>query len=165
VRLPSFSIADLMVIVAIVALDSLAIREAITEAQGTPILVFLVLGGLPMHSVLVIGLLLMLRRRKLGREPVPFLIAFEVIGCVCLLVYVVLCFQSGRLIDTHLDDTLGPVLRATGFQPFSAPDWIIRVGLAMSYLTAPQLAIALVGGWFSQRWWKRTHPETVPTPV
>jgi hypothetical protein len=163
VRLPSFSIADLMVIVAIVALDSLAIREAITEAQGTPTLVFLVLGGLPMHSVLVIGLLLMLRRRKLGREPVPFLIAFEVVGSICLVIYVVLCFQTARPIDSHVRETLGPLLRSTGFQPFSPPDWVIRVGLAMSYLTAPQLALALVGGWFSRRWWKLPQPALVPT--
>ena len=66
------------------------------------------------------------------------------------MIYVFICIQAARAIDVHLGDTLGPMLRATGFQRFSAPDWIIRIGLAMSYLTAPQLAIALVGGWISQ---------------
>ena len=158
VKRPSFSIAEMMAIVAIVALDCLAIRVT----QPAPSLVFLALGGLPMQIALVIGLLLMFRRRRL-EKPFPFLIGFEVVGWICLLIYVVLCFQiPGRSIDRHLGETLGPMLRATGLEPFSTPDMICRFSLLLTYLSAPQLAIALLAGWFSQRWWKQAHPEPAP---
>jgi hypothetical protein len=160
VRHSSFSIAEMMVIIAIFALDCLAARAASTP----PTMPFLVLGGLPMQSALVIGLLVMFRLRGRMETPFPFLIGFEVAGWICLLMYVVLCFQTPQSIDMHLIDRLSPMLRATGFRRFSAPDWVIRVGLAVSYLTAPQLASALVAGWISQRWWKQTHPEILPTP-
>jgi hypothetical protein len=158
VKRPSFSIAELMAIVVIVALDCLVMRAR----QPAPTLIFLALGGLPMQIALVIGLLHMFRRRRTER-PFPFLIGFEVVGWICLLIYAVLCFQVPRSIDGHMGEALGPLLRATGLQPFSPPDWVIRVGLALSYLTAPQLAAALVGGWIRQRWWKQTHSGRVPT--
>jgi hypothetical protein len=156
---PSFSIAEMMAIIAIVALDCLLIRAK----QHSVTILFLVLGGSPMQIALMLGLLLMFRRRGRMEKPNSFLIGFEVVGWLCLLIYVVLCFQVSRSIDRHLGDTLGPLLLVTGFRHFSMPDWIIRVGLAMSYLTIPQLTIALVGGWISERWSKRTHPGPVPT--
>jgi hypothetical protein len=161
VKRRSFAIAEMMAIVAIVALDSQVMRAG----QPATTLIFLALGGLPMQGVLAIGLLIMLRRRRLVRKPVPFLVGFEVVGWICLLIYVVLCFQTAGSIDVHLGNTLNPLLHATGLETFSTSDWIIRVGLAMSFLTVPQLAAALLAGWIGQKWWKRTHPERLPTPV
>jgi hypothetical protein len=160
VKHTSFSIGELMVFVAIFALDCVIMRAT----DPGPILVFLALGGLPMQGVLVIGLLLMFRRRRMEKQ-FPFPIGFEVVGWICLLVYVVFCFQAARSIDRHLGETLGPLLNATNLAAFSPPDWIIRVGLAMAYLTAPQLAIAVLAGWISRRWWNRAHPERMPTPA
>jgi hypothetical protein len=157
VKRPSFSIADMMVIVAVVALDCLVARQPITT------LLFLGLGGLPMQIALVIGLLLIFRRRGRTQKPSPFLVGFEVVGWICLLIYVVLCLQAVRSIDRHLSDTLGPLIRATGLRPFSTPDMIWRVVLVTIYVTALQVAIALVAGWINQRWWRQTHPEAVPT--
>jgi hypothetical protein len=154
----SFSIAEMMAIVAIVALDSLAMR-----ARHRVTLVFLVIGGLPMQSALVIGLLLVFRRRRRMEKPIPFLVGFEVVGWIAHLIYVVLCLRAAVSLDRHLVETLEPLLRATGFPHFSTPDWIIWTGLAMSYVTAPQLAIAVLAGWISRRWWKQSHAEPVPT--
>jgi len=136
-------------------------------ASASPIIPFLVLGGLPMQIALVIGLPVMFQRRRRREKPLRFLIGFEVVGWICHLIYVVLCFEiAARSIDRHLGETLGPLLRATGFQPFSTASYICRVALAMSYVNAPQLAAALIAGWISQRWWtwwKQTHPQTVLT--
>jgi hypothetical protein len=159
VKRPSFSIAEMMAIIAIVAMDCLIIRAT----QSNVTLVYVTLGGLPMQGALVIGLLLMYRRRRRLEKPLPFLIGFEVIGWIGHVIYVLLCIQAARRIDVHLLNTLEPLLRATGFQRFSTPDWIIWTGLAMFYVTAPQWAAALFAGWLTQRWWKQTHRQTVST--
>jgi hypothetical protein len=157
VRLPSFSIAEMMVLVAIVATDCLAARA------GQPVtFVFLVIGGLPMQSALVIGLLLVFRWQRRMEKLLPFLVGFEVGGWIVHVIYVLLCTQAAERIDAHLVNMLDPLLRASGFPPFSTPDWIIWTCLAMFYVTAPQLLIALVAGWISQRLWKQSHAERVP---
>jgi hypothetical protein len=158
VRLPSLSIAEMMVIVAIVAVDFGAIRMA-NSALATPYLAF---GGAPMQSVLVIGLLLMFHRRRRVPKPVPFLLGFEVVGWIGHLVYVVLCLQAAESLDRHMVAVLTPLLNATGAS-LASLDWILRYTLGMTYLAAPQLAVALVGGWINQRWCKQTRPETVRT--
>ena len=115
-----------------------------------------------MQSVLVIGLLLMFHRRRRVRKPVPFLLGFEVVGWIGHLVYVALCLQAARSLDRHMVAILAPLLNPTGAS-LARLDWILRFTLGMTYLAAPQLAVALVGGWISHRWWKQTHPERVPT--
>lgn len=159
-KLPSFSIAEMMVIVAVVALDCGVIRMA----GWGPAIPYLVLGGLPMQIVLIIFLRLMFRRRRRRIEkPQTFLIGFEIVGWIGHLSYVVLCLHAVGSIDRHLTDTLAPPLRAMGFSPFSAADMLVLTVLMSFYVTAPQVAIALVAGWISQRWWKQTRLETAPT--
>ena len=158
-KCPSISIAEMMVVVAILAMDCLVIRMA----GSAPAIPFVVFGGLPMQSVLVIGLLLILRRRRRTGRPFPFLLGFVIVGWIGHVLYVFICIQAARAIDVHLGDMLGPMLRATGYQRFSVPDWIIRIGLGMLCLAAPQVVIALVGGWISEWWSKRSHPEPAPT--
>jgi hypothetical protein len=156
---PLFSIAEMMVVVAVVAVDCLVMRAR----QPALTHIFVALGGLPMQIALVTGLLLMSRRRRRMEMQLPFLVGFEVVGWICLLIYFALCFQAAPSINMHLGNTLNPLLNATGLERFSTPDWIIRVGLAMAFLTVPQLAAALVGGWISQRQWRETYPEPAPT--
>lgn len=116
-----------------------------------------------MQSVLAIGLLLMLRRQERTGKPLPFLVGFEVVGWTCLLICVAVCVQAPESVDRHLTYNLTPVVTAIGFQQFSIPDLICRYVIAITYLTALQLAVALIAGWISQRFSKQTHPETVPT--
>ena len=85
VKRPSISIAEMMVVVAVVALDCLVIRMA-RWGPATPYLVF---GGPLMQIALVIGLLMMFRRRRRMEKPYPFLVGFEVGGWVGHLIYVV----------------------------------------------------------------------------
>jgi hypothetical protein len=155
---PLFSIAEMMAVVAVVAIDCWAMRAR----QPAPTLIFLALGGLPMQIALVVGLLITFRRRR-TEKPVPFLVGFEVVGSTCLLSYVVICFVAGRSIDMHLSKMLSPLLKTTGFPVFSMPDWVLRVSLAMFYLTAPQLAAAVLAGWIGHRWWRQTHSERAPS--
>jgi hypothetical protein len=154
---PSFSIAEMMAIVAVVAVDCLVIRMA----RWGPAIPYLVFGGLPLQSVLVIGLFLMIRRRM--DKPLPFLFGFEVVGWTSHLVYVAVCVLAAASIDSYMVHTLNPLLGAMKVRPNSAAGFIAVCGLVTSCLTAPQVAIALVAGWMSQRWWKQTHPEPVPT--
>jgi hypothetical protein len=142
-----------MVIVAIAALDCLAIR-----VRALLILYPLVFGGLPMQIALVIGLLILFRRRKRGDKPIPFLMGFEVVGWAGLLIYVAVCFQAPQSLNQHLSHTLGQIVRAiTSPIQRSAADYICRFAIATVYLTLLQLIPALVAGWICQ-WWSRKTP-------
>ncbi len=157
-RLPSFSIAEMTAIVAIVALDCPVIRVA----NSVPAIPLFVLGGLPMQFVLVIGLLVVLERRRRMQESSPFLLGFEIFGSIGHLIYVAFCVRAALSIDTHLVKILTPLLNTTGFKRFSAPDMVVRIILGLSYLAGPQLAIALAGGWIRQPSRKRIDSEPVP---
>jgi len=145
-RIPSFSIAEIMAIVAFAALDCLEIRAA----RSSPTLRCLIFGSLPMQNALLVGLLLMVQRRRRMEQPLAFLVGFEAVGWISLLIYVAVCVQATESLTWHLTCTLTPLLSATGFPPYSTADYICRYGLAMSYLTAPQLVTALVAGWINQ---------------
>jgi hypothetical protein len=125
----------------------------------------IVFGGSVMQIGLLTGLLLMLGRRRRIQKPYPFLIGFEVVGWIAHLIYVALCLQAAPSLDRHLRAVITPLLNSTGFPPLSKSDLICRYVLGIVCLTAPQLAIALIGGWISQIWSKRTHPGQVPSPV
>jgi hypothetical protein len=143
-----------MVIVALVALDCLAIRA------GSPMTIYhLVFGGLPMQGVLVTSLILVLRRRRLGEKPLAFLTGFMVVGWICHLAYVAICVQSAEPLTLHLSHTLGPLVRAIGFQQDRAGERICRVGVGMAYLTMLQLIPALIAGWIFHWWSKQTTSD------
>jgi hypothetical protein len=148
VRFPRFSIAEIMVIVALVAFDCAAPRLAGSQ----PAIRCLILGGLPMQSVLAIGRLLTISQRKRSEKPLDFLVGFEVGGGICLLIYVAACILATESLIVHLTRTVTPVLNSLGVVPYSTADYVCRYGLAMAYLTAPQLMAALVAGWINQRW-------------
>ncbi len=145
-----------------VALDCLLVQAGLPGLT----LALLAIGGSLMQLALVIGLVLMFRRRRRMDGPVAFLIGFEVGGWISLLIYTVLCRQTARSIDGYLGETLAPLLRATGLQRFSTADLVLRVGLAAAYETAPQLAAAVIGGWISEQcWkcWKQAYPQQEET--
>jgi hypothetical protein len=136
-----------MVIIALAALDCLAIRV------GSPVTFYcLVFGGLPMQIALVILVMLVLRRRGREEKSLPFLSGFVLIGWICHLAYVALCAQSAHSISRHLTNTLTPVVSAIGLPQGSPADYICRFGVATAYLTMLQLIVALVGGWICHSW-------------
>lgn len=151
-RSPRISIAEIMVIVAIVAVDCLAIR-------GTPdqVLYPLVFGGFPFQIALIIGLQVLFGRRKRGDKSLPFLMGFEVVGWISLLVYVAVCFQAPMSLDQHLSRTLGPVLNAIGEPRSPTAHTVCRFGTAMAYLMMLQLIPTLIAGWV----WTRLSRKTL----
>lgn len=158
VRLPSFSIAEMMAIIALVGLDCLAIR------MGSSLTLYSVtFGGLPMQIVLVIGLLLVFRRRRQHQSQLPFLIGFEVVGWISHLIFVAVCVQAAQSLDSHMVHTLRPLLVLTGFRSQSTADLICRIGIGMSYLTALQLFPACVAGFISQ--WRSGKSKPEPLPI
>ena len=159
---PSFSIAEMMAIVAVVALDCLAIGLGRSPQSG----LYLILGGLPLQCALVIGLFVMIRRRRRIEKPLPFLFGFEVIGWTSHLIYVAACVLAATSIASYMDnvfDILDRVLGPNHVRITSMVGVFTICGLVASCLTAPQLAAALVAGWGSRRWWRQTHPEPVAT--
>jgi hypothetical protein len=148
VKLPSFTIAEMMVIIAIVAVDLLVIRAA---NSGPAIPLFLV-GGSPVQIALVIGLLLVLRRRRRAEKPTSFLAGFLLAGWIGHLIYAVLCIRAAGPIDMELGNILNPTLNATGFRLFSVLDLLPRLTLGSLCLSGPQFAFAFIGGWIGDRW-------------
>ncbi len=157
VRFPQISIAEIMALVVIAALDCLALRIG----GSPPAVRYLICGGLPMQSVLVIGLLPMLRQR--AEKPTPFLMGFEVVGWICLLTYVVVCIKATNPLIWHLSYTLYPVLNVTCFPSYSTADYVWRYVVVTTYLTVPQIAAALVAGWSNRRCSERLRPELFPS--
>lgn len=158
----SLSIEEMMAIVGIVALDCLVIRVGRSPQSGP----YLILGGLPLQSALVIGLFIMIRRRRRIEKLLPFLFGFEVVGWTSHLIYVAVCVLAANSIDNYRDnslDILNSLLGGINARITSVLGVITLCGIVTSCLTAPQLAAALVAGWVSQRWWRQTHPEPVAT--
>jgi hypothetical protein len=158
VRFPRFSIAEIMALVAVVALDCVAIRV------GSPMTLYcLVFGGLPMQGALLISLMPVIRRQRRLERQVPFLTGFVAIGWVCHLAFVAICVQASDALTWHLTNTLTPVIRAIGTQRFSVADYICRFGIGMIYLTVPQLIPALVAGGICHWWRTQTPPDLPPS--
>jgi hypothetical protein len=148
----------MMVIVAVAAVDCVAAR-VIPEH----IFIFVILGGLPMQMALVIGLLFLFQRRRRGRKSLLFLIGFEVVGWIGLLVYITVCFQAPRSLDEHLGRTLSPAIKPIGLLR-SSYGYVFRLGIAMAYLTMLQLVPALVIGWTCRRLSKWTRSDLATSP-
>jgi len=142
----SFSIAEIMAVIAFAGLECLEIRVA----QSSPALRCLIVGSLPMQNALIFGLLLLFGPYRHIVKLRPFFIGFQLSGWVSVLIYLTLWVKAAECVVSHLTGTLPPWLRSAGFQPYSRADLVTRYGLAMSYLTAPQLAAALAAGWINQ---------------
>jgi hypothetical protein len=81
-RLPRVSIADVMALTVLVALDSLAWKKYEVDSLILLILRFLIL---PVLNVLSIGLYVAIGKKRKG-EPIPFLASFLVIGSLTVVV-------------------------------------------------------------------------------
>lgn len=147
---PRPSIAWLMTVVVIVAFELAALRAWFVNSLGgrTGAMVeLLVIGGLPMLSLLVLGGLGLRRRGRRG-----FLFGFEVCGVAALTVYVGLTLMFpetlvGPCAVWPLDFLVG-ANPPTG-QPLT---WYAqRVAIAAVWLTLPQVVLAIVGGLLFRR--------------
>ncbi len=109
-RLPRFSIAGLMALTALIALDCLATRVGWDSNDVRVALLYF--GVLPWLNVLLIGLAVLRGRRRRG-EPTAFLVGFEAFGWSVLVFSVTLIFGFTAACASAiegLDRLLGPLM-------------------------------------------------------
>jgi hypothetical protein len=145
VQVPRFRIASIMVVVAIAALNLVAIRVLLgfRSLMGE----LLILGALPMTNVLAVGLLI--GQRRLGNRT--FLLGFVAFGAMALAIYVAMATSFPREIVvscmTPLSDYLERIIgrdRPLLFIPVQTLALVATPGL-------PQVVVALFGGLLSRK--------------
>jgi hypothetical protein len=148
VRGPRIPIAWVMVVTAIAALNLGAIR-AVSDHLG-PTSGMLAIGALPMANVLAFGLLV----GCLHRGSRPFLVGFEAFGALALAFYVTAILSPSHRESVPQMIVLGYMWLAWDLWPTGAARTIPRMLIAYSalslWITWPQLALAVVGGFFTR---------------
>lgn len=142
------SIAWIMAIIANLAIDFAVIR---CLDETNPVIGKLILiGSIPMASILVLGLPSLIRGiTRRGRRH-PFLVGFEAVGWTVLLLYTGGAILFPKSVATAIDSAGELLIRPTGLE--NHPAWRSFVlCLAVLMLLLPQLVVALVVGWVNQR--------------
>jgi hypothetical protein len=135
-----FSISALMAVVLLVALDCLAFNTLLDRPLfHRHLSELIVVGALPMANILAVGLIRLLTERNMRSLTRPFLVRFEVIGGVALLLFL----ASSCLATDLLHDGVEHALRPLSLRPGNP---LFLVG-AVTLLLLPQLALASVCGW------------------
>jgi hypothetical protein len=145
VKVPRFRIASIMVVVAIAALNLVAIRALLgfRSLMGE----LLILGALPMANVLAVSLII--GQRRPGNRP--FLLGFVPFGAMALALYVAVGTAFPREIVKScmipVNDYLVRVIephRPLLFIPAQTFAYVLILGL-------PQVVFALIGGLLSRK--------------
>ena len=147
VKMSRFRIAWIMVAVAFIALDCLAIRAFLDSPS--PMGEELLLGALPMTNVLAIGLLI--ARQRPGTRP--FILGFVTFGAVALAIYAWLADRGfpNDLPTLYVKPFVNLAERNIGRGHTYLFIPIVCFGIvAMNAL--PQLAFALIGGFLSRKY-------------
>jgi hypothetical protein len=140
-----------MVVVFVAALDCAAFRSPLS---GRPLSsIMLLLGGLPMASLLALALVPLISQRAAGLRGRPFWLGFEIAGLLALLIYTACAMRHSNDIREILVDALGS-LGISGSLIFAA------AGLV---LLAPQIFMATLGGYLSE-YLTRLVVESARTP-
>ena len=150
-RRPRFSIAVLMGVVALVAVNC-AVIGAVMNGDSTSFA--LGLGLLPVADVLLVARYVSARgARRRGGMRHPFWVGFERAGLFAMIAYAAECWIASHRVIAYMEWVLLPVARL--FEGVvRAQDWwhrVFFVGLEftapMAALAAPQIAVAAFGGW------------------
>ena len=144
-KLPRFRIVSVMLVVAIVALNFVAIRDLLgfRSLMGE----LLILSALPMANVLAVGLLI--GNRRPGSRP--FLLGFVPFGAMALALYVAVVTSVPReIVVSCLAPVSDYLVRMIGA---SRPLLFIRAlaFVCLIILVLPQVVFALIGGFLSRR--------------
>jgi hypothetical protein len=155
--MPRIRIAWMMAIVAVAALDCGAIRGLMAlknQAQGNQYNIrviitcdVLMVAALPMANILAVGF-----RVGLGRwRRRPFLVGFEVFGTLALVVCVFLAIRfPEQVMEPYVASGAELILRP--FRPlWRNLDRVVFYPFVSVMLLAPQVAVALFGGWLIRR--------------
>ena len=144
-KVPRFRIVSIMLVVAIAALNFVAIRTHVgfRSLMGE----LLMLGALPMANVLAVGLLI--GQRRPGNRS--FLVGFVPFGAMALALYVAMAtsFPREMVITcmTPLSEYLGRIIGQDRPVLFIPAQTLALV----TVLVLPQLVFALIGGLLSRR--------------
>jgi hypothetical protein len=154
VKLPRFRIAWVMVVVAVAAINFAAVRLELDHHNEFGEM--LVLGAMPMASVLAVGLLFGLRRP----DRRPFLLGFTLFGAMALVFSVILMvFFREATVGLYRSLFLEPLWRIIG--PDRPVLWIpVAYSVAVVVLTLPQVAFALLGGFFFRKFRTAERPTS-----
>ena len=151
-NLPRFSIAWIMAIIVVVAIDFAAIRAL--SGTGTLVGGLIAIGSLPMAGILMLGIPSLIKGLS-GRGKIrPFLNGFEGVGWTMLFVYTGSAILFPESIAGQFQSVLISLVKVMGWDVADTSDaswqlfWLFVVILI---LLLPQLVIALIGGWLNQR--------------
>jgi hypothetical protein len=146
VPMPRFRIAWLMISVAIAGFNCWAIRMIIWD-YGGPIADRVGIGALPMANILIVAPLVGYPYRGSRR----FLWGFEVFGAMAVTLYVALTirFPAGvPVLTPYLRLAVDPLIGAWR-APWTSPRLMIGYVLVSLWVSLPQLAFALIGGFLT----------------
>jgi hypothetical protein len=147
-RRPRFSIAELLIVVLIIAIDCAALRVALRSDE--PRWILMGLGAAPMGALLAIGLLIQARQVRCRDWVSPALIGFEVLGGLALLNFTASSLVLPKAVAEGTDPTLDSItwiLGEWGLGPYPA-DSIIEYTRAIVLFLLPQLLFAAFSAWF-----------------
>ncbi len=153
-RRPHISIAGLMVAVAVVAVDVAVCRRLYLDPVDGDLEMFYALGILPMASLLVLFGAFAVPDRRRGGRLAPFVFGFEAVGWTVLLLFIS-WYSLGRFtVDRYRFPIQVAIMRPFIPALDQAPPWVwvyFANGIGSLVLTAPQLLLALFGGWLARR--------------
>jgi hypothetical protein len=145
VDLLRFQIGRLMAIVAIIALNLMALRQlAESRSRYSAFLEMCVVGALPMANILVIGGFMIMKQR----EPRSFLLGFEFFGAAALMFTVFLAWFFPDWIRSPFRMLLNPIFRSMGSPSSYASIFLAVVAV---FLLLPQVFLGLIGGFLSRK--------------
>lgn len=140
-KLPRLSIAWVMGIVVIASINCAAIR--VLERPTTAFVQLLVIGLMPMASILMMGIPTLVWG-LLGRSKTrPFLVGFEGFGWTILLLGTGMAFFFPSLVG----EAVAKGWRVLGFAESRDSFWQSLIFFDMILYFLPQFLIALAGGW------------------
>ncbi len=103
------SIAEVMTVILLSAIDFRAIRS-ILDQEGGPTDLLLSTAGMLVVNVLAVGMLALRRRLRRG-ESAPFLVAFEAVGGSSLLIYMLGALLYPVVLLDHFKVVWSPYIR------------------------------------------------------
>jgi len=146
-----------MVLVAIIGLNCWAMLTILDSRSWIAVQVGT--GNLPMANILIIVPLVSFPYRGCRR----FLWGFEVFGLAAVALKVALTILDGpwpRFWISYLRLVTDPLTRAWGAsQNWTDPQWLIGVPIVSLWVTLPQLAFALIGGFLFRMVWQPTWKQ------
>ncbi len=156
-RLPTMTVAGLLLVTAILAFDLAAVELLRRGASRSSWDAVVLLSVLPSINALVIGLYLLVRELALRGEGAPFLVGFEAAGWpavaatfIAMLGFEEQMFFYERWAELRLTAFWSEYISWTG--QFTNEHWDgIKLGFQVFSIAAPQLLLALLGGWAAAR--------------